>query len=94
MVCDIGLCQFVRRGQQDPRDVHGDVAVADDGHAFCRAQVERAVCVIRVAVVPTDELGRRMKAAQLFAGDAELLPRLTTKRVDDLVVVRSEVFDL
>ena len=52
------------------RDVERDVAVADHDGALGREQVDLEVGVVGVAVVPADELGGRVRAGELFAGDA------------------------
>ncbi len=68
VVGDVGRAQLVGAEHQQPRDVERDVAVADHDRPL-RAEVEAAVGVVGVAVVPGDELGRRVRAGQLLARD-------------------------
>ena len=53
------------------RDIQRHVAVAHDDRALRREQVHLEVGLIRMAVVPADEVRRGMRAGQLFAGDTE-----------------------
>jgi len=71
VVGGVGGCQLGRGQHQHAGDVKRNVAVADHHRALCRQQVDLEVGVVGVAVVPADELGRRMGPGQLFAGDAE-----------------------
>ena len=61
-----------------------------DDDALVR-EVELEVLVVRVAVVPGDELGGRPRARQVLAGDAEPPVGLGADRVDDGVVERGEL---
>src|SRR3954452_11972033 len=90
VVGDVGALELGRRAHEDPRDVRGDVAVADDDRAL-GGQVPLEVAVVGVAVVPADELGRRPAAWQVLAGDAERLVGLGARRVDDGAVVAHEL---
>ena len=71
--------------RQDPRDIEGDIAVADDRRM--RA-VERRIEIgeIGVAVVPADELGRADDAGQILARDAELAVVRRADRQDDRII--------
>ena len=80
-----------RREHEHARDVERDVAVADHDRALGREQVELEVGVVGVAVVPADELGRGMRAGQIFAGDPERPVRRRAGRVDDRVVVLAQI---
>jgi hypothetical protein len=78
-------------GQREhSRDVEGDVAVPDHDGAV-DVQVELEVLVIRVAVVPGDELGGRRRARKVFARDPEALVGLRANRVDHSVVEARQV---
>ncbi len=85
----VGLRQLVRVGDQCPRDVEGDVAVADDHRAFA-GQVEGAVGVVGVPVVPGDELGGGVRAGQVLAGHVQVPVGGGTDGVDHGVVVREQ----
>src|SRR5690606_16624766 len=90
VVGDVGAGQLVAQARQNTGDVHGDVAVADDGDTL-RAQVRRQIAIVGVGVVPADELGGRVAAGQVFAGNAHLAVGLRADRVDDGVVVAQQV---
>ena len=55
-------------GGEDPGDVEGDVAVADD-HGALGSRSTGSVRVVGVAVVPGDEVRGGMRAGQVLAGD-------------------------
>ena len=71
-------------------DVDGDVAVADDDGAR-GGEVELVVGVVRVAVVPGDELRGRVRAGAVLARDAEAVVGRGADRVDDGVVALQQV---
>ena len=71
--------------------VEGDVAVADDDGAGGGEEIDLEVGVVGVAVVPADELGRGVRAGQVFAGDAEGAVGGRAGGVDDRVVVGEQV---
>ena len=50
--------------------------------------------MVGMAVVPTDKVGRGIDTSEVFAFEAKLGVAFTSKRVDDLMVVRVEVLDL
>ena len=54
-------------------------------------EIDLEAGVIGVAVVPADELGRRVRAVQLFAGNAERAVHRRARGVDDRVVVLEQV---
>ncbi len=91
VVGGVGRRELLGREHEHARDVERDVAVADHHRALGREQVELEVGVVGVAVVPADELGRRVRAGQLFAGDAQRPVRRRAGGVDDRVVVRQQV---
>jgi hypothetical protein len=86
----VGGRELLWRQREHPRDVERDVAVPDYDGAL-DVQVERQLLVIRVAVVPGDELRGRPRAGQLLARDLEPPVGLGAERVDDGVVQASEV---
>src|SRR5882762_3599923 len=51
------------------------------------------VTMVRVAVVPADQVGRREGSVQRFARNAHRVIALATDCVDDLVVARAQVLD-
>ena len=55
------------------------------------SEVDLEVGVVGVAVVPADELGRGVRAGELFAGDAQRPVDRRAGRVDDRVVVLEQV---
>jgi hypothetical protein len=89
VVGDVGGCEFLRLTEQQASDVESDVAVPDDHDPRCR-EVHLVLCVVGVAVVPADELGRREAALKMFTGNAELLAGGGSVGVDDRVVVEEE----
>ena len=91
VVGDVGAAQLVVARAPASGDVDRDVAVADDHGALGREQVELQVGVVGMAVVPADELGGRVPAGQLFAGDAERPVGRRAGGVDDRVVVREQL---
>src|SRR5690606_34534969 len=90
VVGDVGAGQQLGRAGQDPGQVHRHVAVADHDGAPGR-QVEVQVAVVRVGVVPADELGRRVAAGQVLARDPHPPVGAGADRVDDRVVVGGQV---
>src|SRR5262249_12122555 len=56
-------------------------------HGALAGQVEDASCVVRMAVVPGHELGRRPRPRQVLTRDAETPIRLRSYRVRNGVVV-------
>ena len=90
VVGDIGARQLVGIARQQPGDVRGDVAVADDHGGLVR-EVGREVAIVGVAVVPADERGRGEAAGQLLARDAERPVRLRADGVDHRVVAAHEI---
>ncbi len=85
-----GAGQLRRREREHPRDIEGDVTVADNDRARLR-EVVGAVGVVRVAVVPGHEIDRRHAAGQVFTGDAERSVGGGPDRVDDGVVGAGEL---
>ena len=86
VVGDVGALELAFAQGEDARQVGRNVAIADDDGPLGR-QVEVELAVVRVAVVPSHELGRRPAAGQFLAGDAERLVGLSPGRVDDGRVV-------
>ncbi len=71
MVGDVRAGELGVREQEHPGHVERDVAVADHDGALGGVQVELEVAVVGVAVVPADELGRGVRAGEIFTGDPE-----------------------
>ena len=90
VVGDVGGREAGGVRRQDAGDVEGDIAVAHDDGPLA-AQVERVVRMLRVAVVPSHEVGRRGAARQLLPRDAERTVLRGAGRVDDRVVVLEQV---
>jgi hypothetical protein len=92
VVGDVRPRQLVRRSAEDAGDVDRHVPDADDRGPLL-VEVELAVPVVGVAVVPGHELGGRMAASQVLAGDPHAPVGLRPGGVDDLVIVLPEVID-
>jgi hypothetical protein len=90
VVRDVGLRQLVGAERQDARDVGGHVPVPDH-HGTLRGEVRREVGVVRVAVVPGDELRGGEAPRQVLSRDPERLVRLGPGRVDHGVVVLQQL---
>ncbi len=92
VVRGIGCMQLAVGEGEHPGDVGGDVAVADHDDAL-RSQVELVVGEVGVGVVPGDELGGRVRAGQVLAGDPE--PAIGRGAVggDDRVIALLELGD-
>ena len=90
MVGRIGDRQLRRRQRKHPRDVDRDVAGSDDDRLLA-PQVDLQTAVVGMAVVPGDELGRGMRAAQLLAGDPEPPVDRGAERVQHDVVVLEQL---
>jgi hypothetical protein len=92
VVGDVGDGELVGGAAEDAHHVHRDVAHTDHRHALLR-QVEPVLAEIGVPVVPGDEVGRRVAAAKILAGDAHAPVGLGPRRVDDLVIVGPEILE-
>lgn len=68
------MAQFVRCPNEDTRHVEGDVAVADDDRPL-PSKVEGQIPIIRVAIVPADEITGLMRTGQIFARQPDLTPQ-------------------
>jgi len=90
VVGGVGLPQLVGAQRQHPRAVDRHVPVADHDHSLA-AQVELAVGVVGMAVVPADEGRRRLRAPQVLPGDPEPPVRRRADRVDHRVVALEQV---
>jgi len=86
MVRRVGDRELRRRQREHPRDVDGDVPGSDDDH-LPRLEVDLQPRVVGVAVVPGDELGGGVRAAQVLSRDPEPLVDRGAERVQDDVVV-------
>ena len=91
VVGGVGLAQLVGAQREHPRAVDRDVAVADDDDPLAVAEVELAVGVVGMAVVPAHEGGGRLGSRQVLAGDAELPVGRRADRVDHRVVALEQV---
>ena len=90
MIGGVGDRKLRRRQREHPRDVDRDVAGSDDDRMLA-LQVDLQPAVVGVAVVPGDELGRGMRAAQLLARDPEPPVDRRAERVQDDVVVLEQL---
>ncbi len=90
MVGDVGLAQLGLGQHQHAGDVQRDVAVADHDGPMA-GQVEVMVGAVGMPVVPGDEVGGRLAAVELLAGDVEASPDRRARRVDDRVEVLEQV---
>ena len=90
VVGGVGGRQLAARQDQHPGDVGGDVAVADH-HDPLAAEIELVTGVVGMAVVPGDEIGGRVRAGQVLAGNAELAVGAGPVGEDDRVVELAEL---
>ena len=90
MVRGVGLGQLLAGQAEHPGHVDGDVPVADHDRAG-RRKVVLEVRRVRMAVVPGDELRRRMRPGQVLAGDPEPPVDGRPGGVDDRVMARHQV---
>ena len=90
MIGRVGARKLRRRQREHPRDVDRDVAGSDDDRMLA-LQVDLQPAVVGMAVVPGDELGRGMRAAQLLARDPEPPVDRRAERVQDDVVVLEQL---
>ncbi len=65
---EVGRCEMVGTGREDPDGIHRDVADADDCGGLVR-QVEGAIGVVGMAVVPGDKFGGRVTAGEVLTRD-------------------------
>ncbi len=86
----VGRCQRLGIPGQDPGDIDRNVPEADDGR-FALGEIETAVDVVRMAVVPADEIGGSVTPRQLLTGNAELAISLRTRRNDHRVDMQTAV---
>ena len=86
VVGGVGRGELLGGQHEHPGHVERHVAVADDHRPLGREQVDLEVGEVRVAVVPADELGGRVRAGQLFAGDPQRPVRRRAGGVHDRVV--------
>ena len=90
MVGDVGAGELVGLGDQDPRDVERDVAVADHDRPGA-GQVGGDLLEVRVRVVPAHEIDRGDAAGQMFAGDVQRPVGLGADRIDHRVVLLGQL---
>ena len=81
----VGRRELVGVEHEHARDVDRHVAVADHDRAAA-GEVELVARVLGMAVVPGDELGGRVRAGAVLAGDAEPVVVGGPDRVEDRVV--------
>jgi hypothetical protein len=90
VISRVGGRELGGRQREHPRDIERDVAAADD-HRVLGPQVKLQPAVVRMPVVPGDELGRGVRAAQALTGDPEPLVGRCTDRVEDEVIVLEQL---
>ena len=66
MVSNVSLVEIIDVRDEDAGNIQSYVAVTDDNGAFA-GEVEFAVCVVWMPVVPRHELGRRVRPRQILA---------------------------
>jgi hypothetical protein len=76
--------------EQDSCDVECDVSVPDY-HRAGSGEVEIVCPVVRLAVVPADEVGRAVHAGQIISRDVQIAAVSCADGVDDGVVVRRQL---
>jgi hypothetical protein len=70
VVGNVGDRQRIWGKQQDPGDIQGDIAVADDDRSLT-GQIECAGSIVGMAVVPADEVACAVASGQVLAGDPQ-----------------------
>ncbi len=90
VVGGVGRAELVGIEHEHAPDVDGDVAVADHDRAL-GVEVELVVGVVRMAVVPGDELRGRVRARPVLAGDPEPVVGGRADRVDERVVALAQL---
>ena len=93
VVGDVGRGQHVGVGDQDPRHIERDVAVAHD-HGPAGRQVRCHLLEVGVGVVPADEVDGGHAAVQILAGDAQRPVGLRADGVDHGVVAFGQLSGL
>ena len=83
-------CELVGREREHPCDVERDVSVPDHDRPL-RGQVERELLIVRVTVVPGDELGCGPRAGQVLTRNSEPAIGLRADGVDDGAVELCEL---
>ena len=83
---DVGLLELVRRAHEDARHVDRHVADADDSRPL-RREIELAVAVVGMGVVPGDELSGGVTAGEVLTGDAHVTVGLCPGGEDHLVIM-------
>ena len=89
---DVGVLELVHRLRQDAAHVDRHVALADDGYDLL-GEIEHAIPVVGMGVVPTDELGGRVAPRQVLARDAEPAIGFGSAAEQDGVISRPQVVD-
>ena len=93
MTADVGGGELIRRQHENPRDVHGHVAVAHHHHALA-AEVEREVALVGAGVVPAHEVAGAVASRQVLAGNSQAAVGPRAHAVDDRVEVLEQVLVL
>jgi hypothetical protein len=89
---NVGMPKFIDRLGKNARHVERDIALPQDGNHLMR-EVEFAMAMVRVAIVPPDKTCRRMTPGQVFTGYAKfpLVSRSTGE--NDGVMRRAQVVE-
>jgi len=90
VIGDVRILQLARRARQHPHHVDCDVSVADHRDAFLR-EIELQIAIVRVGVVPADELRRGMAARQILTRDIHAAVGLRADGIHDRVVAPGEI---
>jgi hypothetical protein len=62
--------QTIGRSRQNAPDVGGDISLPDDHRGIVR-KIEFTILIVRVAVVPSNELDGGIASGQILSGDVE-----------------------
>ena len=90
VVGHVGRRQLFGAEAQDASDIHRDIAHPNH-HCARTAEIELFAGVVRVAVVPGDELRGRVAARQIFPGDVQAAVPLGSGSKHDLVIAGAKV---
>src|SRR5438067_5913472 len=91
-VANIGAPQMFNRRGQDARNIGRDISLADNDCGRL-GEIEFAVLIIRVPVVPAHELGGGMAAAHVLAGNTEAAVRARAARNNNGMIDGAQLRD-
>ena len=90
MLGDVGGHELAHRQRQDAGNVGCDIALPDH-HRPLRREIECAVAIVGMPIVPADEFGRGVASGKLFAWNAEAAIGARPIGEDDRVIAGAQV---